>query len=327
MQAPAVIRITLTMNNAIRLPFVLSFFAFLVACSVSGSEAEIKQLQDKLNEASNDPDADFAAIVDEARAGGVTEAFILQATTLERLGQRDIDGAIVTLDKLIKVANDLEFGPEEQFLSKRQLKGFASSLKAIQAYQSDNYEAFEKHAASAFLDAPDYVDAFGILGLVTELRASEARELAMADLRIPMEMAFANVDGESKSLKDWMGGNQALLIDFWASWCGPCIHLMPELRTKAETLPDQGVFVAGMNTDRGDQVSKAKKVQDQHDMQSVPWLLEPENAPLSSLLMINSIPRMILVDAEGKVLYNGHPMDPGLKKALAKLDVTLPEKS
>ena len=114
-----------------------------------------------------------------------------------------------------------------------------------------------------------------------------------------------------------------VLIDFWASWCGPCIQLMPELRAKAESLPDQGIFVAAMNTDADDPIGKAKQTREQHNMQVVPWLIEPTERPLSQLLMINSIPRMILVGPEGKVLYNGHPMDPGLKTALAKLDVKI----
>ena len=101
------------------------------------------------------------------------------------------------------------------------------------------------------------------------------------------------------------------------------MQLMPELRTKGETLPSQGVVVMAMNTDADDPIGKAKKVRDQHNMDVMPWLLEPEDRPLSRLLMIDSIPRMILVNAEGKVLYNGHPMDPSLKSALAALEVKI----
>ena len=78
-----------------------------------------------------------------------------------------------------------------------------------------------------------------------------------------------------------------------------------------------------MNTDADDPIGKAKQTREQHNLQVVPWLIEPTERPLSQLLMINSIPRMILVGPEGKVLYNGHPMDPGLKTALAKLDVKI----
>ncbi len=301
----------------------MAFFASLWAIS---AEANVEDLQERLRAASNDPEVDFEALVTEAREGGVKEAYILQATVFKKLARRDIDGSLETIDSLLEVAEDLSFGPSETFLSKRQIVGFASALRAFQAYEQNNYEEFENQASKAFLDAPSYVEAFGLLSLLTEMRASEARDLAMADLRIPMDLEIASVDGESRTLQGWLGGNQALLIDFWASWCGPCIMLMPQLKAKAEALADQGVLVVGMNTDKGNnQLELAKKIQDQHEMQSVTWLLEPKTAPLGSLLMINSIPRMILVGEDGSVLYNGHPMDPTLKQALAKLNVTLPE--
>ena len=83
------------------------------------------------------------------------------------------------------------------------------------------------------------------------------------------------------------------------------MQLMPELRTKAETLPSQGVVVAAMNTDADDPFGKAKKVRDQHNMNLMPWLLEPEERPLSRLLMIDSIPRMILVSQRAKCFTMG----------------------
>ena len=45
-----------------------------------------------------------------------------------------------------------------------------------------------------------------------------------------------------------------------------------------------------MNTDADDPVGKAKKVRGQYNMDLMPWLLEPEERPLSRLLMIDSIP-------------------------------------
>ena len=117
-------------------------------------------------------------------------------------------------------------------------------------------------------------------------------------------------------------GQKAVLLDFWASWCGPCIALMPELKIKAKKLPAQGVTVVGMNTDQSNQMQLAKQVQEKHGM-DMPWLLEPESNPFSHALMINSIPRMILVNPQGEVLFNGHPMDPQLSTVLANMGVTL----
>jgi hypothetical protein len=48
-----------------------------------------------------------------------------------------------------------------------------------------------------------------------------------------------------------------------------------------------------------------------------------QGEPFSGPLGINSIPRMVLISAEGKVLYNGHPQDPGLWAALKTLDSSI----
>ena len=55
-------------------------------------------------------------------------------------------------------------------------------------------------------------------------------------------------------------------------------------------------------------------------MYGVTWLVEPNGKPFSELLKISSIPRMILLSPEGRVLFNGHPHDPALWTALKKID-------
>lgn len=276
-----------------------------------------------LYEASRDAEKSFDDAYAAAKEAGVEDAFLVEAQTVNYLSTGNMARLYETLGELEAVAGSLEYGMDKPFHSERQLVGLIASLRAIQAYEASDIETFEIEAAKSFVNAPEYNQAFGLMQLMTEVRQKEVQELAMADMRIPMDLKIASVEGETRTLGEWLSSNQALLIDFWASWCGPCIQLMPELRAKAESLPDQGIFVAGMNTDADDPVGKAKQVREQHNMQTVPWLIEPAERPLSQLLMINSIPRMILIGAEGKVLYNGHPMDPALKAALAKLNVKI----
>jgi hypothetical protein len=285
--------------------------------------ADVDAAKEVLYEAARDVEKSFEDAYTAAKDAGVAEAFLVEAMTLNYLSTGNMPSLYENLGKLELAIDSLEFGMDKPFHSARQLIGMVASLRAIQAYEASDIETFEKEAVKSYVNSPEYNEAFGLMRLMTEVRQKEVQESAMANLRLPMDLKIASADGETRTLSEWLSGNQALLLDFWASWCGPCIQLMPELRAKAESLPDQGIFVAAMNTDADDPIGKAKQTREQHNMQVVPWLIEPAERPLSQLLMINSIPRMILVGPEGKVLYNGHPMDPGLKTALAKLDVKI----
>lgn len=311
------------MINFLRSCLVAGAFSLIVPVWGQDVAGHSHSPKDHLYEAARDPAVSFDEAYEAAKADGVAEAFLLEAQTINFLSTGNMPELYGHLDKLESVSGELEYGMDKAFHSQRQLIGLVASIRAIQAYEATNIAEFEKQAAQSFINAPEYTQAFGIIQLMTEMRQKEVQEAAMADLRIPMDLKIKSADGEERTLTQWLSGNQALLIDFWASWCGPCIQLMPELRAKAESLPAQGIVVAGMNTDADDPVTKAKQTRSQHKMELMPWLLEPADRPLSQLLMIDSIPRMILVGPDGKVLYNGHPMDPSLKAALAKLNVKI----
>lgn len=127
----------------------------------------------------------------------------------------------------------------------------------------------------------------------------------MSKLKVPMDLEVTRSNGEKTSLASLVKGQKALFVDFWASWCGPCMANMPKLKTMAVDLKKRGVTVIGMNTEdmaTAAQIGKEQSI-------AFDWLVEPENRPFSQMLNIDSIPRAIIISPEGKVLYNGHPAD------------------
>lgn len=145
----------------------------------------------------------------------------------------------------------------------------------------------------------------------------------MAQVLVPMEQVIPLSSGGNTTLAKMVAGKKAVLLDFWASWCGPCMQRMPALKHKYEKLTPQGVVVAGMNTDEENPATVAEQVRKDKAMDAAMiWLLEPARI-FSEKLNIDSIPRMVLVSPEGKVLYNGDPDEPGLAAALKSVGAEL----
>ena len=103
-----------------------------------------------------------------------------------------------------------------------------------------------------------------------QVRERERDKARMADLRLPMDMEIANSGGEKTTLGKLVKGKNGVLLDFWASWCGPCMALMPELQKKAKRYGSRGIVVAGMNTENTD---KAEGVRRNRGIEFT-WLVE-----------------------------------------------------
>ena len=108
-------------------------------------------------------------------------------------------------------------------------------------------------------------------------------------------------DGKTLVLKDVIAKNKYTLIDFWASWCGPCRKENPNVVKAYEAFKDQGFTVLSVSLD--DNADKWKAAIEKDGM---PWYhvssLKGWKEPAAVLYNIRSIPQNVLVDGNGKVL-------------------------
>ena len=112
------------------------------------------------------------------------------------------------------------------------------------------------------------------------------------------------LDGTELSLMNEVAKNKITVIDFWASWCGPCRQEMPFMLEMFSKYKDKGLGIVGISLDEDSDSWKAATQQ-----LNIPWtqmsdLKGWENA-IAKHFCVNSIPHTIVVDQQGKILKRG----------------------
>ncbi len=107
--------------------------------------------------------------------------------------------------------------------------------------------------------------------------------------------------GVSFDWKSYRG--KLVLIDFWATWCGPCRREMPQVKQLYDQWHQQGFEVVGVNLDK-DSAALAKYLEEN----SLPWsqVVGEGAKEAAKRYGVRSIPTMMLVDAEGKIVAVAH---------------------
>ena len=81
------------------------------------------------------------------------------------------------------------------------------------------------------------------------MRASAQRQIARLDLvGKPLDLKFTAFDGRSVDLASLRG--KVVMIDFWATWCGPCMQELPALRETVAKFKERGVEIVGISLDK-----------------------------------------------------------------------------
>ena len=112
----------------------------------------------------------------------------------------------------------------------------------------------------------------------------------------PLAIKFTAVDGRPVDLEKLRG--KVVLIDFWATWCGPCVQEVPHVKATYEKLHDKGFEIVGVSFDE-----KKPALQNFVSAQKIAW---PQyfdgkgwDNRFGTRFGIESIPTMWLVDKKG----------------------------
>ena len=143
-------------------------------------------------------------------------------------------------------------------------------------------------------------------------RFADHPELARG--RVAPNFSFTALDGSHLSLESLTG--KVVLIDFWATWCGPCREALPHVKEIAKKFAGQPLVVISISMDSDD-----TKWKDFVEKNGMTWLQYRDGrfeGPVARMFAVNAIPATFTIDADG-LLQDQHVGDADIEGKIKKL--------
>lgn len=157
-------------------------------------------------------------------------------------------------------------------------------------------QIIEFRRAQAGGDLPDELFLFQPPPGVEEVGSAEFQKPAAANFegKPAPEFQLQDLAGKTVSLKELRG--QVVVLDFWATWCGPCRIDMPRIEALHNDLKAKGLRVFGVNAEDANLARSYVK----RNGYTFPTLSDP-GMQVAQLYQVNALPTAIVIDKEGKI--------------------------
>lgn len=148
-----------------------------------------------------------------------------------------------------------------------------------------------------------YVAVF-LIGVYTPVHSQKIRDFLLDDIA-----------GETYSYAD-LKGEQLTILDFWASWCKPCLKAMPKLEALHKKYEAQGVNLISINTDGPRSIAKVAPLVKSLGLKNI--VLKDINNEVMGDLNVFQLPTLLIIDSKGQVAYRHEGYNDGDEKEVEK---------
>jgi len=126
-----------------------------------------------------------------------------------------------------------------------------------------------------------------------------AENFTFSDPPVPApSVAFQTLGGEVATLADFRG--QVVLVNFWATWCAPCVREMPSLQRLHQELADEGLTVLAVSEDRAG-AAVVRPFLKRLELFGLPIYLDSKGL-LARAFVVKGLPTSFLIDRQGQVV-------------------------
>jgi thiol-disulfide isomerase/thioredoxin len=262
--------------------------------------AVVAKLEALHKEALDGDEADQELMKFVRTLGDDSRTKVARLRTFYELETRVLDTEKLSQDELRELLAEVSSFTKDTKLDQRHLRLASSTVGAINRLETaEEREKYFKQFGGVFSKSRDKeLASYG-----RRVAGTKARKVV--DLvGKPLELEGTTALGTGFDWSSYRG--RIVLVDFWATWCGPCRRQMPAIKTLLEEHQDEGLEVVAVSLDRN-----LETLSTYLEEEKIFWtnLVGEDAIGLAKKHGIVAVPTMFVVDGEGKVMAVGHGVD------------------
>ena len=277
---------------------------------VSPKEAALDKIFSSMGE------KEFPAALAEAKKIGLHPQILLEARFLHHVDQRDNKAIAAMAPEFMALSKNFDPDNSEIFSLKEDWSAVVHYTQALAALEKDDKAAFKKHITEAFWLSPKQAQAFA--PHIEELRLKDA----MAAIKLDPNRALRDQETRQPiTIGKLLADKKALVIHFWSPMSQEVQINIPDFILTSQACDQQNIGVVSVLVGKYPGIIKDAETLRKEDAikAACNWTTDSEKNTLANKLRISSIPTMVIVSPEGKILFNGQPSNINFWDTLKKI--------